>query len=251
MIFKKKKDIILNIDQIEMDLKVGINKLDNGAKIKKQTKHYNREDRYSYYIEGTNGTVTVDRNYEADTIRQDIDDALREIFEDADFRPGSDLLLGRVHDAIQSIEGIINYNLLHPSADIEADESQILTYGRVYDNNTGAVVMDDGVGNLYVETRLPWYTINANTFTIRIKRGGTTIVEFTDDGEGTLVDASGTEISTSFLDYKTGVLNINFLGTTTVLESDEIWVDYRYAFYAEFQYGDLDLLEELYDSTSI
>ena len=61
MIFEKKKDIILNIDQIEMDLKVGINKLDNGAKIKKQTKHYNREDRYSYYIEGTNGIVTADR----------------------------------------------------------------------------------------------------------------------------------------------------------------------------------------------
>lgn len=188
------------------------------------------------------GAVTVSRDYDADTVREEIGTALSDIF--TSIHPGDDLLVARVHEAIQEVDGVVNYSLEKPFIDVIATNEQILSYGRVYDRDTGERVADES-GTLVIDTVLDWATIKAETFTLYIKRSGTEIVSFDDDGAGGLVDPSGTEIDTASLDYRTGTLYVTFLGTASVVQQDEVYVDYEYEYRASFSYEDKDLTEEL------
>jgi len=78
------------------------------------------------------GTVYVDSNYDKDTVGDNIDTALKALFTRDENVPGGSLYISEVYKAVMGVDGVDQFTLTTPAADVNAaDDTTLLVIGTI------------------------------------------------------------------------------------------------------------------------
>lgn len=182
-------------------------------------------------------TIYYSPKYSVNTIRSDIQTALKDLTTADDRYPGDDLHVSKIYNAVYAVEGVLGFQIKSPVNSIQLNRDEMAVFGKVERLDTGvqglaatqvtyygdggttlfaAAVLDGVVANPIVNTSL---SVTVETWIVSgagIERSSVTSAKLTPAvgnkmGFTNQVGAFlNTLIASSYVDYATGVIQLTY-----------------------------------------